>query len=81
MGLSVFSARSVIVRSTSQEPGPERVWRDFQELFGIVWMKRAMDRINIEFAEREQWPARLGPTVWSGVRRPPTTSERPLRPG
>jgi len=75
MALSVFSARSVIVRGTSQEPGPERVWRDFQELFGIVWMKRAMDRINIEFAEREQWPARLGPDglEWSA---PPTDDQR-----
>jgi len=50
-----------ITRSTVRPPGPDRVWRDFQELFGIVWMKRALDRINMEFAEREQWPARLGP--------------------
>lgn len=41
--------------------GPELVWHDFREMFGIVWTKRALDRINEEFAEREHWPARLGP--------------------
>jgi hypothetical protein len=75
MTLCVCMARSAITRGWVQQTGPERVWRDFQELFGIVWMKRAMDRINIEFAEREQWPARLGPDglEWSS---PPTDKQR-----
>ena len=55
--------------------GPNRVWNDFRETFGIVWMKRAMDRINEEFAERELWPARLGPEglEWTIV---PTEEQR-----
>lgn len=75
MALCVFTARRVIQLSFIREPGPERVWRDFQELFGIVWMKRAMDRINFEFAEREQWPAHLGPDglEWKS---PPTDEHR-----
>lgn len=75
MSLCVCIARGVIARSGDQQSSPERVWRDFQELFGIVWMKRAMDRINFEFADREQWPARLGPDglEWST---PPTDEQR-----
>ncbi|RLS43439.1 MAG: hypothetical protein DWH81_02470 [Planctomycetota bacterium] len=55
--------------------GPDRVWNDFRETFGIVWTKRAMDRINIEFATREQWPAQLGPDglEWPT---PPTDQQR-----
>ncbi len=55
--------------------GPDRVWNDFRETFGIVWTKRALDRINIEFASREQWPAQLGPDglEWSS---PPTEEQR-----
>ena len=58
--LAVFLGRSILRQPTLFANGPERVWNDFREMFGIVWMKRAMDRINEEFAEREQWPARLG---------------------
>ncbi len=52
--------RLILRRPALAANGPNRVWHDFREMFGIVWMKRAMDRINEEFAEREQWPARLG---------------------
>ena len=62
-------------KRVNEKFGPERVWNDFREMFGIVWMKRAMDRINEEFAEREQWPARLGPDglEWSET---PTEEQR-----
>jgi hypothetical protein len=75
MALCVFTGQRVTGHTFIRPPGPERVWRDFQELFGIVWMKRAMDRINIEFADREQWPARLGPDglEWTT---PPTDEQR-----
>lgn len=45
----------------SKEDDLERlnvVWNDFQELFGIVWAKRVMDRMN-QFSQRESWPIRL----------------------
>ena len=75
MALCVFTGQRVTGHAFIRPPGPERVWRDFQELFGIVWMKRAMDRINIEFAEREQWPARLGPDGLEWIS-PPTDQQR-----
>jgi hypothetical protein len=73
--LSVWWGRSIVLRPPQQKDGPDRVWNDFREMFGIVWMKRAMDRINEEFAEREQWPARLGTDglEWSGT---PTQEQR-----
>ena len=43
---------------TDNIPGEDRVWRDFQETFGIVWAKRIMDSIN-RTADQEQWSARL----------------------
>ena len=73
--LSVWWGRLILRRPSLETNGPGRVWNDFREMFGIVWMKRAMDRINEEFAEREQWPARLGTDglEWTGT---PTDEQR-----
>ena len=67
--LAVGWGRWIVLRPSFEVNGPDRVWNDFREMFGIVWMKRAMDRINEEFAEREQWPARLGTDglEWAGT--------------
>lgn len=73
--LSVGWARMILWQTTLEASGPSRVWNDFREMFGIVWMKRAMDRINEEFAEREQWPARLG-TDGLEWPEPPTAAQR-----
>lgn len=35
-----------------------QLWTDFCDLFGTVWAKRVMDRVN-QFAERESWSVRL----------------------
>lgn len=35
-----------------------QMWLDFQNVFGIVWAKRVMDRLN-QFSQRERWPLRL----------------------
>lgn len=37
---------------------PARLWSDFRDLYGIVWTKRVMDRVN-QFAERECWDVRV----------------------
>ena len=37
---------------------PARLWSDFRDLYGIVWAKRVMDRVN-QFAERECWDVRM----------------------
>lgn len=34
------------------------VWREFSLLFGLVWSRRLLDRINA-IAEKQQWPGRL----------------------
>jgi hypothetical protein len=36
----------------------ERVWGDFRDLFGVVWGRRMMDRLN-DAAREEGWPVRL----------------------
>lgn len=37
----------------------DRVWRDFRDLFGIVWTRRVQERFNDE-ARKQQFPVRLG---------------------
>ncbi|MFK7819348.1 MAG: hypothetical protein AB8G99_11570 [Planctomycetaceae bacterium] len=59
--LFIRRARQLLVVDGSDEDVRVRLnvmWADFQELFGIVWAKRAMDRIN-QFGQREAWPVRL----------------------
>ena len=36
----------------------DRVWSLFRDLYGIVWAKRVMDRVNV-FARRENWAREL----------------------
>ena len=73
--LAVFWSWGLLRQRSTTHNGPDRVWNDFREMFGIVWMKRALDRINEEFAEREQWPARLGTDGLEWVA-PPTQEQR-----
>lgn len=35
-----------------------RLWIDFRDLFGIVWARRVVDRVN-QFAQRESWDNQL----------------------
>lgn len=56
--------------------GAGRVWSDFREVFGIVWAKRCLDRINQEFADRERWPAQLGPFGLEWTRSEVSSAER-----
>ena len=42
------------LRSTGDSAGHQRLWVDFRDIYGIVWARRVMDRIN-QFADREQW--------------------------
>src|SRR5207248_1708172 len=37
----------------------DRVWRDFRDLFGIVWARRIQERFNDE-ARKQGLPLRLG---------------------
>jgi len=37
----------------------DRVWRDFQDLFGIVWARRVQERFNDD-ARRQRLAVRLG---------------------
>ncbi len=59
----VFLVRNTAVQKPERSPGESastlddlnRMWLDFQNLFGIVWAKRVMDRLN-QFSSRERWP-------------------------
>lgn len=48
-------------RQKSKRPGTtslDRLWIDFRDLFGIVWARRVLDRLN-EAARQGNWPIRL----------------------
>jgi hypothetical protein len=51
------------VRRTAPGQPLDRLWRDFRNLYGVVWSRRLMDRTNEALAAR-RLPARL---EWSGV--------------
>jgi len=43
----------------------DAVWMLFQDLYGVIWARRVLDRVN-QFSIREQWTVSL---TWSGFRR------------
>jgi hypothetical protein len=45
-------------REDTADLTPSELWSDFRDLYGIVWAKRVMDRVN-QFAEREHWDVRM----------------------
>jgi hypothetical protein len=48
-------------RRTVRPAGPtplEELWNDFRDLYGIVWARRVLDRVNAA-AVQEGWPVRL----------------------
>lgn len=45
-------------RPGAARTGPDRVWQDFRDQFGIVWAQRIRERIN-ERSTQENWPVRL----------------------
>lgn len=58
----------LLMRRRDESPPPhERIWTEFRNLYGVVWAKRVMDRINWT-AHEERWPARLelSGLVWTG---------------
>ena len=49
------------IESTANETASVKhleLWQDFRDLYGIVWAKRVMDRVN-QFAVRENWSVEL----------------------
>lgn len=42
------------IKATGDATGHEQLWVDFRDIYGLVWARRVMDRIN-QFAEREKW--------------------------
>ncbi len=55
---AVLIGKFASARRREAGSGWDQIWRDFQELYGIVWAKRIMDRVNLA-AGQEQWSARL----------------------
>ncbi|HEV8066840.1 MAG TPA: hypothetical protein VGP76_03820 [Planctomycetaceae bacterium] len=44
----------------------DRLWNDFRDLYGIVWARRVMDRVN-DAAVHEGWPVRLHRHGFAGL--------------
>jgi len=42
------------IKSSIPSTGHHRLWLDFRDTYGLVWARRAMDRIN-QFSHREKW--------------------------
>ena len=42
------------LKANNLKTGHEQLWIDFRDLYGMVWSRRVMDRIN-QFADREKW--------------------------
>ena len=45
-------------KATGKLTGHEHLWTDFRDVYGLVWTRRTMDRIN-QFANREEWSVRM----------------------
>lgn len=58
LGIAALAGWRAALRVTDANFGPDRVWRDFRDQFGIVWAHRIRERIN-EQADQERWPVRL----------------------
>lgn len=46
------------LKTASSSAGHERLWTDFRDIYGMVWARRVMDRIN-QFSDREKWPVAM----------------------
>ena len=42
------------LKANNSKTGHEQLWIDFRDLYGMVWSRRVMDRVN-QFADREKW--------------------------
>lgn len=42
----------------ADQPGLDWLWRDFRDLFGIVWARRILERVN-QMGRHEAWTGRL----------------------
>lgn len=58
LSLAVVVASLQARRTRPATTGFDRAWRDFRDTFGIVWARRAQERIN-ERAATEGWPVVL----------------------
>lgn len=58
LGLAAAGAFCPLRGVGAGEPNADSLWRDFRNLFGIVWSRRIQERIN-QTAHQERWAARL----------------------
>lgn len=50
--------KRLVPRTSAKSDDVDGLWRAFCDIYGMVWTKRVMDRVN-QFAERESWDVRL----------------------
>lgn len=74
---------AILVEGRHKAPGErighEQLWIDFRDIYGVVWSRRSMDRIN-QFANRENWNVRMtlnGFRPWSNSPQSMENTERP----
>ena len=77
LGLICLSAGPILARLLTPAPDPatagfDRVWRDFQHSFGVVWGRRIMEHFNQE-SHHKHWRVRLEP---EGISREDDSSDR-----
>ncbi len=71
-----WSLATAALRRSNMHSGWERVWFDFQKVFGSLWAMRVALRLN-EVAVREQWPWRF---MLHGLQSPPGEAASPSSP-
>jgi hypothetical protein len=76
LAMAVWIAALIVRKVPSGPTGFERLWSDFRNLFGVVWARRILDRVN-EAALRENWPVRLHLQGFLPV---DSTASQPLTP-
>jgi hypothetical protein len=57
-GCGALAGARRLLRATPAPDRFDRVWQEFSLLFGLVWSRRVLDRVNA-LAEKQQWPGRL----------------------
>ncbi len=65
LATAVIRTCRIVRRRNETLKGLDRVWADFVTLFGLVWSRRLLDRLQI-MAAKQEWSCRVTPTgfVW-----------------
>jgi hypothetical protein len=78
VGLGLSYSLAVLMPSDRAEPLNrfDRLWRDYRDMFGIVWGRRLQDRVN-GISQQQDWPVHLDHAgfVWNSQTPPERREE------